>query len=128
MVAANTWLNQQPHRQRRYREPRAGWTTFGRSWVMDFWLIERRWWNSVRTGLPSDQAPLMVELEGRFAVRRRGQHGRWKVDRGSVTEEQREAYNAQVRRMRQERPEAPELAIVVAARSVLRRWRLANRG
>lgn len=43
MAPLNTWFEQPRRHQNTYRELGADWTTEGRSWVMDYWLIDRRW-------------------------------------------------------------------------------------
>lgn len=54
----------------------------GRHWVMDDWLIDRRWRNMVRmvesdttTGLPSDHTPLIIELYLRVGGGRQNEVG-----------------------------------------------------
>lgn len=70
------------------------------------------------TGLPSDNAPVVIECEGCFAKRALGRLTRRRVDWGAVSKEQRDACNAQVRsaRARGVRPEAPETALLDAAK------------
>lgn len=82
----NTCFQQPRWGQTTYREPGAEWATEGHSWMMDYWLIERRWRNMARhaysdttTGLPSDHAPVVVELAGSFAAHKeaRSVAGKW---------------------------------------------------
>lgn len=96
-----------------------------RSWVMGYWLIDRRWRNSVRsiqsgtrTGLPSDHAPLVLQLAGKFAVRHRMESRRWQVGWQANTPELRQACDDQMRRKRQEMPEAPEVVVMSVAKLV----------
>lgn len=126
MIAANTWYDQRPERQCTYREPGAGWTTEGKSWVLDYWLVARRWRNMVRsvysdtsTGLPSDHAPLILELEGRFAVKQGHSRRQWKIDWAGVTPETRQKVSEKVAAAREERKNNPEDILMQAAKECL---------
>lgn len=71
---------------------------------MDDWLVDRRWRNIVRrvksdikTGMPSDHAPLIRQLSGSLAQRRREGKRSWRGHMTAATQERRDELNRQVR-------------------------------